>query len=324
MNYSAIWQQAKANPKLFGDLAMSLFVYCKAENRVYNEYVTNIKKQEIRDWREIPCLPVEVFKRRKVVSYTEDAEYVFHSSGTGMTEVSKVHVKSLTAYIEKAKASFEYRYGNIEDYCFISLLPSYMENPNSSLICMMDAFIKMSKFSETQSYFTDYEALISKLNELKTKGQKTVLMGVSYALLDLAERYKLSLEGIIIMETGGMKGRRKEITREELHSQLTGSFGVEEIHSEYGMSELMSQFYSKGYGVFECLPWMRVLVHDFQDPLELVEDGKAGRISVIDLSSVDNCPFIKTSDIGRILGDGRFEVLGRMDGSDIRGCNLLV
>ncbi len=324
MNYSAIWRQANDNPENFGDLALALFEFVATENVVYQEFLKNIKSSKPLHWSEIPCLPVEVFKSQRVVSFMEEPERIFHSSGTGNNLVSKVYIKSTEDYLQKTISCFEKNYGKLTEYCFLALLPSYVENPNSSLICMTNHFIQLSECVDSAYYLHNFEVLTQKLIELKSKNQKTILFGVSYALLDLAERFSVDLSGIIVMETGGMKGRRKEITKEELHRILKKSFGIPKVHSEYGMSELMSQFYSDGDGIFRCAPWMKVIAHDIHDPKEILGPGKSGLLSIFDLSSQDNCPFIKTQDIGKVFEDGSFEVIGRMDGSDMRGCNLLV
>ena len=225
---------------------------------------------------------------------------------------------------------FELFYGNIQDYCILALLPSYLERDGSSLIYMVDDLIKKSNHAESGFYLNNYDELIFKLNSLEANSQKTLLIGVTYALLDLTEQFPLNkggqgdLKRITIMETGGMKGKRKEMVREELHASLCQGFGVDAIHSEYGMTELLSQAYSKGNGIFNCPPWMKIMIRDTNDPFTFLQENRTGGINVIDLANINSCSFIATQDLGKLHADGSFEVLGRFDNSDIRGCNLLV
>ncbi|GAA4759803.1 hypothetical protein GCM10023230_05540 [Flavobacterium hankyongi] len=237
---------------------------------------------------------------------------------------SKHHVTDLEFYEESYRLGFRQFYGNIEDYVVLALLPSYLEREGSSLIYMVDDLIQLSNNPESGFYLNNYDDLIKKLVRLDNEGQNIILIGVTYALLDLVEKQKFNLKNTIIMETGGMKGRRKEIIREELHEILCNGFGVSEIHSEYGMTELLSQAYSLGNGVFECPSWMQILVRDPEDALTYVKEGKTGGINVIDLANINSCSFIATQDLGKITGNNSFEVLGRFDNSDIRGCNLMV
>jgi hypothetical protein len=237
---------------------------------------------------------------------------------------SKHLVTDVSIYEESYRKGFSQFYGNIEDYVILALLPSYLEREGSSLIHMVDDLIQLSNQVESGFYLHNYEALIAKLIQLDQAGQNVILIGVTYALLDLVEKHSFQLENTIIMETGGMKGKRKEMIREELHQQLCEGFGVNAIHSEYGMTELLSQAYSLGEGIFECPSWMQVLVRDTEDALSYVREGKTGGINVIDLANINSCSFIATQDLGKKYDNGSFEVLGRFDHSDIRGCNLMV
>ena len=227
-------------------------------------------------------------------------------------------------YEESYRLAFKQYYGNIEDYAILALLPSYLEREGSSLIYMVDDLIQLSNNTESGFYLNNYDELIEKLIRLDKEGQNVILIGVTYALLDLIEKQKFQLKNTIIMETGGMKGRRKEIIREELHQILCEGFGVPVIHSEYGMTELLSQAYSLGNGIFECPSWMKILIRDPEDALTYMSEGKNGGINVIDLANINSCSFIATQDLGKIVGNNSFEVLGRFDNSDIRGCNLMV
>lgn len=237
---------------------------------------------------------------------------------------SKHLVTDVSVYEESYRNGFSQFYGNIEDYVILALLPSYLEREGSSLIYMVDDLIQMSNNPESGFYLHNHDELIEKLIRLDQEGQNIILIGVTYALLDLIENRQFHLKNTIIMETGGMKGKRKEMIREELHQQLCDGFGVSSIHSEYGMTELLSQAYSLGDGVFECPNWMQILIRDTEDALTYVENGKTGGINVIDLANINSCSFIATQDLGKIIGNNSFEVLGRFDNSDIRGCNLMV
>uniref|UniRef100_UPI003567DA85 acyl transferase n=1 Tax=Labilibaculum sp. TaxID=2060723 RepID=UPI003567DA85 len=248
----------------------------------------------------------------------------FTSSGTTGNLTSRHFVPDLKMYEQSFTKGFEQYYGSVSDYCILALLPSYLEREGSSLIYMMEHLIRDSKHPKSGFYLHNHEELIATIKELKKQNQKILLLGVSFALLDLAEKFQLDLENVIVMETGGMKGRRKEITREELHAFLTKRLGVEKIHSEYGMTELLSQAYSKGDSLFFTPSWMKVLIRDTYDPFSYEKQGRSGGVNVIDLANIHSCSFIETQDLGRIHADGSFEILGRFDHSDIRGCNLLV
>ena len=253
----------------------------------------------------------------------DDEEIIFTSSGTTGSVASKHYVTDLNLYEQSYLKGFESSYGPIDAYCVLALLPSYLERDGSSLIYMVNDLIDKSKHPYSGFFLSDLPKLESVLRELETQKQKTLLIGVSFALLDFAETFKLELEHTIVMETGGMKGRRKELIRKELHEQLKRGFCLQHIHSEYGMTELLSQAYSLGDSLFECPPWMKILVRDTEDPLSLLPKGKTGGINVIDLANVNSCSFIATQDLGKLYESGKFEVLGRFDHSDIRGCNLM-
>jgi hypothetical protein len=311
----------------FDEAALDLFKYQVNNNEIYKNYVfaLGILPDSVISPEEIPFLPVSFFKDHKVLTGTKPAEVVFESSGTTRIITSKHYVSDLTLYQESFLEGFRYFYGEPEDYLFASMLPSYNERENSSLIYMMNGLNGKSKYSESRFYNNDPERLISTLQRASTNGIKTILFGVSFALVDLAEKYHPDLSGTIIIETGGMKGRRKEITRQELHAGLKEGFNVQTIYSEYGMTELLSQAWSKGDGIYYCPPWMKIYIRDSQDPLTILDSpGITGGINIIDLANLHSCSFISVNDLGKLHEDGGFEVLGRFDSSDIRGCNLMV
>lgn len=311
----------------FLESALTLFNYQAEKNPVYHEFTTQLRKLpgSVKTISDIPFLPVEFFRTRKIIIGDLAPAEVFESSRTTGSTVSRHYVHDRELYEESFLRGFRLFYGKPDDYFIGALLPSYIDRKNSSLIYMMNDLIKRSSNPRSGFFKDNVEALIRLAEETLRDNQKTILMGVSFALLDLAEKYNPDLSGAIIMETGGMKGRRKEITREELHTFLKSRLNVPVIHSEYGMTELLSQAYSKGDGVFYCPPWMRVLIRDPQDPLSMIsEPGRTGGINIIDLANIYSCSFIATSDLGRLHDDGGFEVLGRFDNSDIRGCNLLI
>ena len=254
----------------------------------------------------------------------QDPEIVFESSGTTGMERSRHFVADAGLYRESFMKGFEWFYGAAKDWCFLALLPSYLEREGSSLVYMAEHLIHASGHPDSGFYLYDHDKLLSTLSRLQAQKQKTILLGVSFALTDLAEACRENLSGILIMETGGMKGRKKELVREEVHQLLKKSFGVATIHSEYGMTELLSQAYSQGEGLFRTPPWMKVLIRDTHDPFNFLPPGNTGLISIVDLANYHSCAFISTSDLGRSNPDGTFEVLGRMDNSDVRGCNLLI
>lgn len=306
--------------------ALALFEYQYEANRVYRSYcdLINIAASEVNTLEEIPFLPIQFFKSHTVSCSSKTADQVFTSSKTTGQVASKHHVHDIDLYIKSFEKGFKHFYGNIEDYVLLALLPSYMDQGNSSLIYMANHLIQKTKHPESGFYLEDWSKLRTTLNHLEKRGQKTILLGVTYALLNGAENESFDLKHTLIMETGGMKGMRKEWVRDALHKKLQEGYGVSTIHSEYGMTELMSQAYSKGEGRFSCPPWMRVLTRSAEDPFELIGTSKTGGLNIIDLANVDTCAFIATQDLGKTYSDGSFEVLGRFDHAEIRGCNLLV
>ncbi|NOU60846.1 acyl transferase [Marinifilum caeruleilacunae] len=315
-----------SNEEEFERVALEIFRYQAENNAVYREYLQHLKKDvnQVKQIIDIPFLPIEFFKSRKVVSGNDPAVETFTSSGTTGILTSRHFVPDVSIYEKSFTKGFEDFYGSITDYCVLALLPSYLEREGSSLIYMMEHLIRDSKHPKSGFYLHNHEELIETIADLKQRKQKILLLGVSFALLDLAENYELDFSDVIIMETGGMKGRRKEITREELHKFLCTKLGVSEIHSEYGMTELLSQAYSKGRSLFHTPNWMKILIRDTYDPFSYEKTGRTGGVNVIDLANVHSCSFIETQDLGKIHTDGSFEILGRFDHSDIRGCNLLV
>lgn len=310
----------------FSSLALQTFRHQYQNNKTYHEFCKLLGKSEslVEKIEDIPFLPIEFFKSKKIITGTGEPKILFTSSGTTGSQTSTHHVLDISAYEISFRTTFEFFYGPIADYCILALLPSYLEREGSSLIYMVEDLIGQSNHPGSGFYLHDTNGLRKKLEELENIGSKTVLIGVSFALLDMTEQHPISLKNTIVMETGGMKGRRKEMIREELHAILKKGFGVDSIHSEYGMTELLSQAYSKGNGIFQTPPWMKILIRDTEDPLTLQNTGQTGGINVIDLANVNSCSFIATQDLGKIHRDGSFEVLGRFDHSDIRGCNLMV
>ena len=312
------------NDAEFEMLALSIFDYQMESNSIYAPYAALILKGKApNNIFEIPFLPISFFKTEQIICQGRAVEEVFLSSGTSGDQ-SKHLVSDISLYRESYLKAFELFYGDITQYCILSLLPNYREREGSSLIYMVDDLISKSKHEQSGFYLNDYESLSMRLQKLEKEGQKTILFGVSYALLDLAEQFPQKLEHTIIIETGGIKGKRKEMLKEELHQNLKAAFSLEVIHSEYGMSELLSQSYSNGEGIFKSPPWKKVLIRDTNDPLSIIGDNKTGGINIIDLANIYSCPFIATQDLGKTFENGTFTVLGRFDNSDLRGCNLLL
>lgn len=309
----------------FEALALEIFQYQFKNNAVYGAFVKALGTDPARvdSVTRIPFLPIRFFKTMEVKSGVFEPEAVFESSGTTGMQNSRHPVKDLSLYKESFMRGFELFYGPAHDYCIIGLLPSYLERGHSSLVYMVDELIRQSGHPQSGFYLQEFDKLAAVLQELESRQQKTLLIGVSFALLDFAEQYKLPLKHTIIMETGGMKGRRKELIRPEMHALLEAAFSMPAIHSEYGMTELLSQAYSKGEGIFRCPPWMKVLVRDDEDPFRVMRSG-TGVVNVIDLANLHSCCFIATDDAGKLYPDGSFEISGRVDGSDMRGCSLLV
>ena len=314
------------NQSDFKTCALQVFRHQFKNNTVYRSFcdLLYIHSSDVKKVEEIPFLPIQFFKSHAVLSSTQAVKETFTSSGTTGSSVSKHMVTDLSWYTKSYTKGFEYFYGPIEDYTVLGLLPNYLERDGSSLIYMVDDFIKKSNKPSSGFYLNNLTELSKTLIALDKKGEKVLLIGVTFALLDLIERQQFKLQNTIIMETGGMKGRRKEMIREELHEILCAGFGVSKIHSEYGMTELLSQGYSSGDGVFDCPPWMKILARDTEDALTMVGTNKTGGLNVIDLANYNSCSFIATQDLGKVDNNGSFEVLGRFDHSDIRGCNLMV
>lgn len=345
---------AISSQKQFEKIALKVFRFQYENNKVYQEFCNFLKTDphKVKSLQQIPFLPIQFFKSHEVVSNTNPIQETFTSSGTTGMITSKHLVTDVTLYEESYRKGFSEFYGNIEDYVVLALLPSYLEREGSSLIYMVKDLIELSNHPESGFYLHNHDELITKLIALDKAGQNVILIGVTFALLDLIETFnekssfsdkkkkvfddlrqttelsekkqQFQLQHTIIMETGGMKGKRKEMIREELHEQLCKGFGVSAIHSEYGMTELLSQAYSLGNGVFECPSWIQILVRDTEDALSYIQDGKTGGINVIDLANINSCSFIATQDLGKKNPNNSFEVLGRFDNSDIRGCNLMV
>ena len=315
-----------SSQKQFEKMALKVFRFQYENNLVYKEFceLLKIEKGNVKSLKQIPFLPIQFFKSHEVISNSNPIQETFSSSGTTGMITSKHLITDVSLYEESYRNAFSEFYGNIEDYVVLALLPSYLERQGSSLIYMVKDLITLSNNTNSGFYLHNYDELISKLIELDSSGQNVILIGVTYALLDLIEKQNFQLKNTIIMETGGMKGKRKEMIREELHEILCKGFGVSSIHSEYGMTELLSQAYSLGNGIFECPNWMNILIRDTEDALSFVATGKTGGINVIDLANINSCSFIATQDLGKKYPNNSFEVLGRFDNSDIRGCNLMV
>ncbi len=313
------------NDETFEKLALEIFRMQSTNNSIYNQYIQHLKidSKKIDRIEKIPFLPIQFFKYHQIVTGTQQTEQIFISSGTTDANISKHYVGDINLYERSFITAFEHFYGDTNQYCILALLPSYLERQGSSLVYMVNNLIYRSNNCESGFYLNQINELAQKLNKLSDEKQKILLIGVSFALLELVETHNLQLNNTIIMETGGMKGRRKELTRPELHQILKQGFGVQNIHSEYGMTELLSQAYSKGEGIFKTPAWMKILVRDLYDPFSYLPYLYNGGVNVIDLANLNSCCFIETSDIGVVYKDGSFSVNGRFDYSDIRGCNLL-
>jgi phenylacetate-coenzyme A ligase PaaK-like adenylate-forming protein len=308
----------------FDELVQESFQFQYKNNLIYRSFcdALHIDPAKVSSIEKVPFLPIGFFKTHKVVSTEFIAETIFESSGTSKTLQSKHYVKSLVLYEEAFTKGFTAQYDSPKNYCILGLLPSYLERSNSSLVYMVQKLIDKSNHPMNGFYLNNFKELFDRVQQLEKEGQPTIFVGVTFGLLDFAEQYQLPLKNTIIMETGGMKGRREEMTREQVHQKLKHAFWLNTIHSEYGMTELLSQAYSKGSGIFQCPPWMKVLVRDEDDPFHIRTSGK-GAINIIDLANVYSTSFIATDDVGEVFEDGSFRVLGRMDNSDIRGCSLL-
>src|SRR5450759_1182880 len=311
----------------FLETALTVFNYQADKNPVYHDFLTQLRKtrSSVKAISDIPFLPVEFFRNHKIITGSLPVEMIFESSGTTGATPGKHYISDLSLYEDSFLKSFRLFYGEPEQFLIAALLPSYTEREGSSLVYMDDNMIKRSRNPHSGFYRNHNEELILTIKKAKEEKQKILLLGVSFALVDLAENQSPDLSGVIVMETGGMKGRRKELTRTELHSILKEKLNISSIHSEYGMTELLSQAYSKGDGIFYCPPWMKIVIRDPQDPLTIYDEPyRTGGINIIDLANINSCSFIATGDLGKVHEDGGFEVLGRFDNSDIRGCNLLI
>jgi len=310
----------------FNEVALEVFKFQYANSSVYRKFsdLLKIDPNSLHSIENIPFLPIDLFKSHTILSSEEKIQKTFTSSGTTGSITSKHHVTDLTIYEQSFNLGFKTFYGDIKDYVVLALLPSYLERDGSSLIYMAQHLIKKSTYPDSGFYLNNLSELKEKLINLDNKGQKVLLIGVSFALLDLVEDFHFKLKNTIVMETGGMKGRRKEMIRKELHSILSNGFGVANIHSEYGMTELLSQAYSAGNGVFDCPPWMKILIRDPEDAQSYLQNKSTGGINVIDLANINSCSFIATQDLGKKGENNSIEIMGRFDNSDIRGCNLMV
>jgi hypothetical protein len=311
----------------FEEIALQLFEFQYTHNLVYKQFVDYLKinVSNVQTVQQIPFLPIEFFKTHRIISGNAEPQKIFESSGTTGQITSKHLVTDLKLYEESFEKGFEQFYGNIEDWTILALLPSYLERDTSSLVYMVDDLIKKSKNPNSGFFLNNLDELAVKIkSHISNPKSQILLIGVTFALLDFAEQFPMDLSDVIIMETGGMKGRREEMTRDEVHAILTKAFKVKTIHSEYGMTELLSQGYSKGNGIFETPKWMKILKRDIYDPFHITEAKGRGGLNVIDLANIYSCAFIATQDLVNIISDTEFEVLGRIDNSDIRGCNLMV
>jgi len=316
----------QVNNENFSQYALEIFRFQARHNEVYKTYIQylNIEPEKISHIRQIPFLPIELFKRHQVKTLVWNEENIFRSSGTTGQEQSRHFIEDLAFYEENSIRIFEHFYGSLTDQVILALLPSYLERNDASLVYMVDRLIRYSGSTESGFYLDDHLGLLKKLEKLRKEQSKVILIGVSFALLDFAEHFHIDFPELTVMETGGMKGRRAEMTRVALHRALKAGFNVQKVHSEYGMTELLSQAYALENGAFETVPWMRIVLREVNDPFAMHDDIQSGGINVIDLANIHSCCFIETKDIGKYAAFGKFEVLGRMDNSDVRGCNLLV
>ncbi|MHC1706926.1 MAG: acyltransferase [Bacteroidales bacterium] len=314
------------NIRQFNEAALEIFHYQYHNNEVYRAFLSHLGTDmvSVSSYLQIPCLPVELFKTQRIISGSSDALIQFHSSGSTGIATSTHYVIDIELYKRSFLTAFESFYGNPEEYIILGLLPSYLERLGSSLVFMVDELIRLSHHPLSSFYLHDHQRLNESLELASQTGRKVLLLGVSYALLDFCESFPQENPNLIVMETGGMKGRRTEMTREELHELLKKGFKVPAIHSEYGMTELLSQSYSKGNGIFRTPPWMKITIRDSEDPFSILPAGKTGGINIIDLANLHSCSFISTQDLGKCIDEDSFEILGRFDSSDIRGCNLLI
>ncbi len=325
---TSIFSLEKNNDSAFEEIALEVFKLQYANNKVYQDFTDALatKVDGVDSLTKIPFLPISFFKTHQVITEIIETKspVSFSSSGTTQTGTSYHYVNDIALYEKSFLQCFNQFFGKPSDYCILALLPSYFERGGSSLVYMTQKLIDESKHPESGFYLDDYDALIQTTNLLKQQKQKTLLLGVSYALLDLAEKNISLTDNFIVMETGGMKGRRKEMLKEELHATLKEKLNIHTVYSEYGMTELLSQGYSLQNGLFQTPLWMRILIRDTNDPLSYLPPNKTGGINVIDLANINSCSFIATQDLGKLHANNSFELMGRFDNSDIRGCNLLV
>lgn len=317
-----------SNDEELGQIALEVFRFQYYNNPVYRQFCDVIDRTppKVAALEQVPFLPISFFKTHPVITFEGEPEIIFKSSGTTGSTTSSHFVKETELYQRSFLIAFERFYGKAEDYCILGLLPSYLERGDSSLVFMVKELIERSGHPQSGFYLYEHHQLAHVLTGLEAAGQKTLLIGVTYALLDFANEYQMNLNNTIVMETGGMKGRGIELVRSEVHQIIKNAFGVDTVHSEYGMTELLSQGYAKTEGKFFTPPWMNVLIRDETDPLSSVdrqEKPVSGAINIIDLANIYSCSFIATEDMGRLHPDGSFEVLGRMDNSDVRGCSLM-
>lgn len=310
----------------FLETSLGVYAYQFANNPIYQLFSKSLGRtpENTVELNQIPFVPISFFKTQKMLSSSQESQITFSSSGTSGQQNSMHYVTDLEVYKKSFLTAFEHFYGSCEDYIVFALLPNYLERGGSSLVYMVDAIIKNSQHPLSGFFLHEHELLHQNLLTAAASGKKILLVGVSFALLDFVEKYNLNIPELVVMETGGMKGQRKEIVRQELHQILKSGFGVPKIHSEYGMTELLSQAYSKGDGLFYTPAWMKVLIRDVNDPFAFVESGKTGGINIIDLANINSCSFIATQDLGKQYLDSSFELIGRFDDSDLRGCNLMV
>jgi len=309
----------------FETLALEIFQYQAAQNPVYEQYLhfLGINPKEVKKVVQIPFLPIELFKSHRVISGSGEPQTIFESSGTTGTIPSRHFVTDLSIYNESLLKGYTHFFGDPSQYTFLALLPSYLERQTSSLTYMMQYLMDINPNGDNGFYLYDHDLLASKMAQLISEGRKIFFIGVSFALLDFADSYQPDLSNAIIMETGGMKGRRKELIRAELHQVLKSAFNAHHIMSEYGMTELLAQAYARQDGLFETPPWMKLMIRDPNDPFAWMPEGQTGGLNIIDLSNINSCSFVATQDIARQTTDGRFEIMGRFDNSDLRGCSLM-
>jgi hypothetical protein len=314
------------NEARFEEIVLEVYRYQSEQCEVYKRFqqYLQVKPEQVTSIHQIPFLPIQFFKTQEVISKEVSPSITFTSSATTGTVQSKHRVADLHLYEQSFTKAFHQFYGEVHEYCILALLPNYYEREGSSLVYMVNDLIEKSKKNGSGYFLHQHDVLFETLLQNERVGKKTMLIGVSYALLDFLEKYQMQLKHTIIMETGGMKGKRAELLKSQLHEELCKGFGVEKIHSEYGMTELLSQAYSKGDGIFETPPWMKILIRDIHAPLSIRHDGRTGGVNVIDLANYYSCSFIATDDLGKKFSDTTFEIVGRIDNSDVRGCNLMI